>query len=218
MSKQPSKHKKLDNLLSAAMHADRIHALHALRRVKQLRKQKGGQEKADSLLSGIQKRLKGSKKRRDWRITHVPGITYEPALPITAHKEDIMAAIKDHPVVIISGETGSGKTTQIPKFCLAAGRGIDGMIGCTQPRRIAATTVSNRIAEELSTNLGAAVGYKIRFKEKTGQNTFIKIICISPIVDPTARILQCYAVQVGGKSLTHRLFAISQLLGIQNGD
>jgi len=158
------------------MHADRIHALRVLQRVKQLRRSKGKQDQIESLLSNVQKRLRQSKEHRDWRSTHVPRVTYEPALPITARKADIIAAIKDHPVVIISGETGSGKTTQIPKFCLAAGRGISGMIGCTQPRRIAATTVSQRIAEELSINLGEAVGYKIRFQEKTSQNTFIKIM------------------------------------------
>ncbi|MFH1102473.1 MAG: ATP-dependent RNA helicase HrpA, partial [Pseudomonadota bacterium] len=81
-----------------------------------------------------------------------------------------------HPVVIISGETGSGKTTQIPKFCLEAGRGIDGMIGCTQPRRIAAITISHRISEELGEEPGKSVGYKIRFNDKTGKNTFIKIM------------------------------------------
>jgi ATP-dependent helicase HrpA len=176
MSKQPSNLKKLDSLLSAAMHADRIDALRTLRRVKQLGRSKGKQDQIASLLAGAESRLNRSRKRRDWRKAHVPKITYASALPITARKEDIIAAIKDHPVVIISGETGSGKTTQIPKFCLAAGRGIDGMIGCTQPRRIAATTVCHRIAEELSVNLGEAVGYKIRFKEKSGQNTFIKIM------------------------------------------
>ncbi|MEK6196533.1 MAG: ATP-dependent RNA helicase HrpA, partial [Deltaproteobacteria bacterium] len=181
MEKKLDKHKTsgpktIDDLLNAAMHADRIDALRTLRRVKQLRKRKGNQEQVKSLLAGIENRLKRSVKRREWRKAHVPEITYDPALPITARKEDIIAAIKDHPVVIISGETGSGKTTQIPKFCLAAGRGIDGTVGCTQPRRIAATTVSLRIAEELSVNLGEAVGYKIRFKEKTNQNTLIKIM------------------------------------------
>jgi len=80
------------------------------------------------------------------------------------------------PVVIISGQTGSGKTTQIPKFCLAAGRGIDGKIGCTQPRRIAATMVARRIAEELKQNVGQAVGYKIRFKDRTHRDAYIKIM------------------------------------------
>ena len=166
----------MDDLLKAAMHADRIHALRVLRRVRQLRKSNAGQDQIESLLSNVQKRLEQSKKRREWRKTHIPKIIYPSALPITARKDDIIAAVKANPVVIISGETGSGKTTQIPKFCLAAGRGIDGMIGCTQPRRIAAATVSNRIAEELHTSLGEAVGYKIRFQEKAGQNTFIKVM------------------------------------------
>ncbi|MBN1932634.1 MAG: ATP-dependent RNA helicase HrpA [Desulfobacterales bacterium] len=99
-----------------------------------------------------------------------------PDLPITAKKDEIITAIKNNPVVIISGETGSGKTTQIPKFSLAAGRGIDGLIGCTQPRRIAAVTVANRIAEELGEEPGKSVGYKIRFKEKTHPDAFIKIM------------------------------------------
>ncbi len=176
MGKRPDKHKDIDDLLKTAMHADRVDALRTLKRVKQLRIRNGKQDQIASLLTGVEKRLNRSKEKRDWRKAHVPTVTYNPALPITARKEDIIAAIKGHPVVIISGETGSGKTTQIPKFCLDAGRGIDGMIGCTQPRRIAATTVSGRIAEELSINLGEGVGYKIRFKEKIGQNTFIKIM------------------------------------------
>ena len=83
---------------------------------------------------------------------------------------------KRHPVIVVAGETGSGKTTQLPKFCLAAGRGIDGIVGCTQPRRIAATTVARRIAEELGQETGKAVGYKIRFKERTARDAYIKIM------------------------------------------
>jgi len=86
------------------------------------------------------------------------------------------AAIQKHPVLIISGETGSGKSTQIPKFCLAAGRGINGMIGCSQPRRIAATTIARRIAEELGEDLGQSVGHKIRFSDRTHPATYIKIM------------------------------------------
>ncbi len=176
MTKRPSNNKKLDALLSAAMHADRIEAERGLRKVKQLRRKGGQAEQVKTLLAGVEARLTQSVKRRAWRLTHVPALNYQPDLPITARKDDIIAAIKKHPVVIIAGETGSGKTTQIPKFCLAAGRGMAGMIGCTQPRRIAATTVSRRIADELSVDLGQAVGYKIRFKEKAGRNTFIKIM------------------------------------------
>lgn len=98
------------------------------------------------------------------------------SLPISARKNQIIAAVKAHPVVIISGETGSGKTTQIPKFCLEAGRGRKGIIGCTQPRRIAAVNVARRIAEELGESLGQSVGYKIRFDDKTGRDIKIKLM------------------------------------------
>jgi len=110
------------------------------------------------------------------RKQNLPKLTYNPDLPIIDKKNEIIDLISKNQVLIISGETGSGKTTQIPKFCIAAGRGIDGKIGCTQPRRIAATTVARRIAEELGEELGKSVGYKIRFKDKTGEDAFIKIM------------------------------------------
>jgi ATP-dependent helicase HrpA len=103
-------------------------------------------------------------------------ISYPPHLPIAGKKEDIIRAIKMNQVVVITGETGSGKTTQIPKMCLEAGRGIRGMIGCTQPRRVAAITVARRIAEEMGEGLGFSVGYKIRFDNRTGRNSSIKIM------------------------------------------
>ncbi|MEJ2098197.1 MAG: hypothetical protein P8Y38_14020, partial [Deltaproteobacteria bacterium] len=107
---------------------------------------------------------------------NIPSLSYPDSLPITAKSGEIIEAIQKHAVVIISGDTGSGKTTQIPKFCLAAGRGIGGYIGCTQPRRLAATTVSHRIAEELNEPMGRSVGYKIRFRDKTHDNTRVKIM------------------------------------------
>ena len=98
-------------------------------------------------------------------------ITYPPELPVTQRREDIAAAIRDHQVVIIAGETGSGKTTQIPKICLELGRGRPGpgggLIGHTQPRRIAARSVAERIASELNTELGDLVGYQVRFTDRT---------------------------------------------------
>ena len=122
------------------------------------------------------KRLRISIQQQKWRKDHLPKPAFNAALPIFSHKKEIADAISKNSVVIISGETGSGKTTQIPQICLAAGRGINGIIGCTQPRRIAATTVADRIAEELGEEAGRSVGYKIRFKEKTGPNVSIKIM------------------------------------------
>ena len=106
----------------------------------------------------------------------LPRIVYPSSLPILERKDDIIAAIRRHPVVVITGETGSGKTTQIPKMCLEAGRGLRGLIGCTQPRRIAATTVARRIAEEMGEEIGRSVGYKIRFDDRTPHDAFLKIM------------------------------------------
>jgi len=110
------------------------------------------------------------------RRTRLPLIVYPPALPILEKRDELVAAIRKHPVVVSTGETGSGKTTQIPKMCLEAGRGLAGLIGCTQPRRIAATTVARRIAEELGEEIGRSVGYKIRFDDRTPRNAFLKIM------------------------------------------
>ncbi len=109
-----------------------------------------------------QKKPNISAKKRKWRKQSLPRFSYPPALPITDRKDDIIDAILKNQVVIISGETGSGKTTQIPKFCLAAKRGINGKIGCTQPRRIAATTVAHRIAEELGEKIGKQAKQVVR--------------------------------------------------------
>lgn len=106
----------------------------------------------------------------------VPRMVYPPFLPILERRKEIVEAIHSHPVVIITGETGSGKTTQIPKMCLEAGRGRTGVIGCTQPRRIAATTVARRIAEELGEEIGRSVGYKIRFDDRTPRQAIFKIM------------------------------------------
>jgi ATP-dependent helicase HrpA len=103
-------------------------------------------------------------------------IHYPPALPIVQKKDEILSAILNNQVVIVSGETGSGKSTQIPKICLEAGRGIKGKIACTQPRRIAAITIAHRIAEELGQSVGQTVGYKIRFDEKLTRQSTVKIM------------------------------------------
>jgi ATP-dependent RNA helicase HrpA len=103
-------------------------------------------------------------------------ISYPEELPVTQRRDDIAAAIRDHQVVIVAGETGSGKTTQLPKMCLELGRGIRGMIGHTQPRRLAARTVAERVAEELGTELGDAIGYQVRFTERAGADTLVKLM------------------------------------------
>ncbi len=105
-----------------------------------------------------------------------PTIKYPENLPVSQKKDDIYNAIRDHQVVIIAGETGSGKTTQIPKICLELGRGIKGLIGHTQPRRLAARAVANRLAEELETSVGSAVGYKVRFSDHVSDNTLVKLM------------------------------------------
>ncbi|TXC98079.1 ATP-dependent RNA helicase HrpA [Streptomyces sp. ISID311] len=110
------------------------------------------------------------------RRAAVPGITYPEELPVSQKKDEILAAIRDHQVVIVAGETGSGKTTQIPKICLELGRGVRGLIGHTQPRRIAARTVAERVAEELKTPLGEAVGWKVRFTDQVGGDTLVKLM------------------------------------------
>ncbi|KAK1180458.1 ATP-dependent RNA helicase HrpA [Streptomyces sp. NBS 14/10] len=110
------------------------------------------------------------------RRAAVPAVTYPEELPVSQKKDDILAAVRDHQVVIVAGETGSGKTTQIPKICLELGRGVKGLIGHTQPRRIAARTVAERIAEELRSPLGESVGWKVRFTDQVSQDTHVKLM------------------------------------------
>ncbi|MBR0226671.1 MAG: ATP-dependent RNA helicase HrpA [Thermoguttaceae bacterium] len=105
-----------------------------------------------------------------------PKISYESELPVVARREEIRKLIRDNQVVIVCGETGSGKSTQLPKICMELGLGARGIIGHTQPRRIAARSIAQRVADELHTPLGQGVGYKIRFTDETSENTFVKLM------------------------------------------
>ncbi|MFJ9735001.1 ATP-dependent RNA helicase HrpA [Streptomyces sp. NPDC101171] len=130
-----------------------------------------------AVLAEIEGEVASAEARMDERRSRVPAVGYPEQLPVSQKKDEIAAAIRDHQVVIVAGETGSGKTTQIPKICLELGRGVRGMIGHTQPRRIAARTVAERVAEELRTPLGEAVGWKVRFTDQVNQDaTFIKLM------------------------------------------
>ncbi|GEK04550.1 ATP-dependent RNA helicase HrpA [Streptomyces sp. 1-11] len=130
-----------------------------------------------AVIAEIEGEVGKAEARMDERRSRLPAVGYPEQLPVSQKKDDIAAAIRDHQVVIVAGETGSGKTTQIPKICLELGRGVRGMIGHTQPRRIAARTVAERVAEELRTPLGEAVGWKVRFTDQVNPDaTFIKLM------------------------------------------
>ncbi|WP_344114115.1 ATP-dependent RNA helicase HrpA [Kribbella alba] len=133
-------------------------------------------EKRQGALSDITARIEQAEHRVEQRRLAVPEITYPEELPVSQLKDEIAATIRDHQVVVIAGETGSGKTTQIPKICLELGRGVQGMIGHTQPRRLAARTVAERIAEELGTELGETVGYAVRFTDKVSERSLVKLM------------------------------------------
>jgi ATP-dependent helicase HrpA len=130
----------------------------------------------DRSLARFSEDLEASITRRRLRRAGVPSIRYDDTLPIVARREEIAHAIAEHQVVVVSGETGSGKSTQLPKICLELGRGIEGLIGHTQPRRIAARSVASRIAQELNCKLGHEVGYKIRFTDATDERTYVKLM------------------------------------------
>jgi ATP-dependent helicase HrpA len=129
-----------------------------------------------SALAEIAAEVAAAQQRLLARRASIPAITYPDELPVSRRRADIAAAIRDHQVVVVAGETGSGKTTQLPKICLELGRGLRGQIGHTQPRRIAARTVAERIAEELDTPLGATVGYKVRFTDQVSDETVVKVM------------------------------------------
>lgn len=131
--------------------------------------------KQTKILSILQDETAKALARAVYRKEHVPDFEY-PELPVSEKHAEIADAIRNNQVVIVAGETGSGKTTQLPKICLEAGRGREGMIGHTQPRRLAARSVASRIAEELQCELGSHVGYKVRFHDQVNENSYIKLM------------------------------------------
>src|SRR4051812_30079571 len=128
------------------------------------------------------------------RLANLPKPTYPEELPVVQRRAEIARAIAENQVVVLSGETGSGKTTQLPKICLELGRGVSGMIGHTQPRRIAARSVALRIAGELNSPLGHAVGYKVRFSDQTRPETYVKLMTDGILLAETQhdRLLEAY--------------------------
>ena len=130
----------------------------------------------ENKLAALRADMERSAARRRARVAAKPGIRLDESLPISARGEDIVKLIREHQVVVIAGETGSGKTTQLPKLCLAAGRGEAGMIGCTQPRRLAARSVARRVAEELGTPLGEVVGFQVRFNDQVSERSLVKFM------------------------------------------
>ncbi|WP_257296498.1 ATP-dependent RNA helicase HrpA [Endozoicomonas sp. YOMI1] len=159
--------KQLRQSINQCMIRDRYRLRGQLRRLK--RDDEAG-------LDRIRQKIASSLLLVEQRQAALPEIRYEQALPVIDRKEDIVRAIRDHQVVVIAGETGSGKTTQLPKICLEAGRGIFGTIAHTQPRRLAARSVANRIAEELGGVLGEQVGYQVRFTDHSTETTLIKLM------------------------------------------
>lgn len=167
--------------LSSAMLYQEIEQL-SLREQQRLRKRLRGvakinnEESKQAVLSAIKQDITTAQQMIIRRQANCPEITYPENLPVSQKKDAIYNAIRDNQVVIIAGETGSGKTTQIPKVCLELGRGIKGFIGHTQPRRLAARSVAERIAHELKSTLGESVGYKVRFSDHVGDNTLVKLM------------------------------------------
>jgi ATP-dependent helicase HrpA len=145
-------------------------------RLAAIQRRAGRGQPVDRLLSQVLRRIDESRSRVERRAAGAPRPAFDAALPITAHREEILAAIGRHQVIVVAGETGSGKTTQLPKLCLEAGRGTRGLIACTQPRRIAARAMAERVSEELGSELGGAVGYQVRFRDRSSPEGYIKFM------------------------------------------
>ncbi len=176
----PSIADRLEAELRQGMTADR---LRLTPRIERLRRR----EVPPAEIERVAHAVAASRERALARAAAMPRIAYPPELPVSARRHDIAAAIREHRVVIVCGETGSGKTTQLPKICLEQGRGVRGLIGHTQPRRMAARSVATRIAQELATPLGTVVGFKVRFTDRTGPDAYVKVMTDGILLAETQR-------------------------------
>ncbi len=185
--------KDIESQLDQCMLTDRGALSQGVRKIRQ-RREKGQQ--VDQIEQRLMSRFQNSQDRLKRRQLNVPEVEYPEELPVSARHADIQKLIQENQVVILCGETGSGKTTQLPKICLELGYGVKGMIGHTQPRRIAARAVCNRIAEELGCDVGQQVGYKVRFDEQCSDQTLVKLMTDGMLLTETQqdRFLNQYEV------------------------
>ncbi len=179
-------------MLDRCLTKDRGRFIRELAQVEGKRKPRPGQRPPEP--ARLRERIEASVAARQQRAEALPKPTFPPDLPVSARREEIAKAITDHQVIVLCGETGSGKTTQLPKICLELGRGAAGLIGHTQPRRIAARTVAQRIADELGTPLGQRVGYKVRFTDKSSADANVKLMTDGILLAETQsdRLLSAY--------------------------
>jgi ATP-dependent helicase HrpA len=164
---------ELEQQLDQVMLSDQFRFQRRLRELKQRQKQGQPVDRAQQKLAD---EIVRSMQRVSRRAAAVPRVTFPEELPVSGRRDEIAELIEKHQVVVLAGETGSGKTTQLPKICLNLGRGVKGVIGHTQPRRIAARTVASRIAEELGSPLGESVGYQVRFTDHSNELSHIKLM------------------------------------------
>ena len=174
MSKSPRN--QIDQIKKAIQHIMLKDQFSAKRKVQSIQSRLNTSKPVDQLLVNLQSLVDKSSEKYQGRLQNKPSTSYPEDLPVSQKRDEIISAIKNNQVIVICGETGSGKTTQLPKMCLDAGLGIRGMIGHTQPRRLAARSVANRIAEELKTETGNVVGYKVRFNDALSDKSLIKLM------------------------------------------
>ena len=165
--------REIEQSISLAMQADQFSLRKMLRAVKD--SEKAGKP-FDRTLVKLQGLLQKSLQRRAQRAVWQPRLDWDEELPVVARKQEIIDTIRDHQVIVLCGETGSGKSTQLPKILIETGRGLSGVIGHTQPRRIAARSVAARLAEEMNCRLGQEVGFRIRFTDSSGPNTRVRLM------------------------------------------